>query len=399
VSVVAPARAQREAAAVTSPAPLSRRDVGVAIAALLLSLLLYAPGGGADAARGEVAASVLLSVAQSAPLVWRRQRPALVAAFVLGVAFVHAVLLGPVAPWPSWFALYAVVRHTAPLPRAIVMTGAAAVGAIVVFATGPALHGAARDALLLTLALTAVAVLLAALVRTEQGRLEALRQRAASLERERDTAAREAAAAERLRIARDLHDLVGHGLSSMAVQSSSARLLLDAGDVGAARQRMAAVETASRAAMQEMRQLLDVLRERQDHDRTPSPGIFDIEGLVEATRAGGLDVSLEVHGTMSAAPASGGLAAYRIVQESLTNVLKHAPGARVTVRLDVDDTGIVLEVRNHGGVRRREFRDRGHGVIGMRERVAALGGTISIGPVDDEEGWQVLANLPGRSTS
>lgn len=372
----------------------------MAAAALLLSLLLYAPGGGAaDAGRTEIATSVLLSVAQSVPLVWRRQRPALVAASALGLAFVHAVLLGPVAPWPSWFALYAVARHTAPLHRAVVTTGAATAGAIVVFATGPALHGVARDALLLTLALTVVAVLLAALVRTEQGRLEALRQRAASLERERDTAAREATAAERLRIARDLHDLVGHGLSSMAVQSSSARLLLDAGDADAARQRMAAVETASRAAMQEMRQLLDVLREQQDHDRTPSPSAFDIEDLVEASRAGGLEISLEVHGDMAAVPASGGLAAYRIVQESLTNVMKHAPGARVTVRLDAHSTGTVLEVRNHGGVRRHESGDHGHGVIGMRERVAALGGTISIGPLDDEDGWQVVAHLPGGSTS
>lgn len=399
LGVTGPADARGAATTTNDSAQLSRRDVGVAAAALLLSLLLYTPGGGGpDARSAEVAISVLLSVAQSSLLVWRRQRPRLVAALVLGAALLHVVLLGPVAPWPSWFALYALARHTGPLRRAIAATTAGAVAAVLVFTAGPALHGVSRGALLPTLALTAVAILLAALVRTEQARLEALRQRAASLERERDTAAREATAAERLRIARDLHDLVGHGLSSMAVQSSSARLLLEVGDVAAARQRMAAVEATSRSAMQEMRQLLDVLREDDGTRRTPSPTVSDIAGLVEVVRAGGCDVSLEVHGSTVGIPASVGLAAYRIVQESLTNVMKHAPGARVAVSLDAQDTRTLLRVRDEGGARRRAPGGGGHGLVGMRERVAALGGTMQAGPLDNGYAWEVAVELPGERT-
>lgn len=381
-----------------APARPSWRDGGVALAAFALSLLFYSPGGAGTDTAAHLTASVLLSAAQSGVLVWRRRRPGLVTTAVLGVALVHAVVLGPVTPWPAWFALYALGRYVVPVRRAVEATGAALAGAAAVFTAGPAVHGVAADSLLLTLVVTLVAVLLAALVRTEQARLEALRQRAASLERERDAAAREATVGERLRIARDLHDLVGHGLSSMAVQSSSARMLLDRGEVEAARQRMTAVESTSRSAMREMRQLLDVLRDEQDTGRTPSPTALDVGDLVAAARRGGLEVTLTHDGPLEEVPAGVGLAAYRLVQESLTNVMKHAPGARVDVVLDARRHELLLEVRDRAaGDRPPVPAAGGHGLTGMRERVTGLGGALDVGPTGD--GWRVAARLPVERTT
>jgi signal transduction histidine kinase len=389
-------------AAASGPAGSARptpTDLGVALTALLLSVVLYTPGGG-ETGQGQVAASLVLSVAQALPLAFRRQRPRLVVTSVLIVALLHAVALGPVTPWPAWFALYALVRHVNPVRRAAQDTAAAVVGAIVVFAAGPALHGTGRAQLLLTLVVTAVSVLLAALVRTEQARLEALRERAASLERERDAAAREATTAERLRIARDVHDLVGHGLSSMAVQAATARLLLEAGQAESAQRHMAAVEGASRSAMREMRQLLGVLRDEGSGGRAPSPSALDIRTLVDQLRDGGLDVALTVQGTLEDVPASAGLATYRVVQESLTNAMKHAPGARVEVALRISDDQVRLDVRDDGGVRAAPGTTaEGHGVPGMRERVAALGGVLRAGPREDRDGWRVTATLPTEGTA
>jgi signal transduction histidine kinase len=326
-----------------------------------------------------------------APLAWRRVHPGLVATAVVVAALGHAVVIDAVPPFALWFALFAVVVHTGPTRR--VATGGAltALGTVAAVALGPAVHdGRGAGGVLATLLLTAVVALAAALVRTERARHDALRQRAASLERERDAAAREAAAEERLRIARDLHDLVGHGLSSLAVQSSTARLLLDSGDTDAARERLRSVEATTRTALREMRQLLGVLRD--DARLDPSPGATDLLPLVQAARDDGLDVELSLC-DVADLPADVGLVAYRVVQESLTNVRRHAPGAAVTVHVTRHDEAVEVSVTDSGGsVPSAASPGGGHGLLGLRERVVALGGDVTTGP--SGSGWRVSAVLP-----
>jgi signal transduction histidine kinase len=369
-----------------------RRDVGVAALAVLLSFLLFSPGGGpaVEDAAARNAAMTGLAFALGVPLAWRRLHPRRVAAAVIVAALGYAITLGPVPPFALWFALFAVVVHVAPSQAAVtagLLTGLGTVAAVV---TGPLVTGRGAGGALPTLLFTLVVGLAAAVVRTERERLEALRQRAVSLERERDAASREAAAEERLKIARDLHDLVGHGLSTLAVQSSTARVLLDSGDVAAARERLSAVEETSRISLREMRQLLDVLRD-DDSGLRPSPGFDELESLVRSSRESGLDVTLAVDDVQHV-PAAVALASYRIVQESLTNVRKHAAGASVSVRVSAAPDAVDVRVVDTGGRSAGESGDGGRGLLGIRERVAALGGTVTAGP--SRGGWQVHARLP-----
>jgi MYXO-CTERM domain-containing protein len=394
VSDLAPEAPQREGGPVDGPPSRlpERHVVGVAALAVLAGFVLFSSGDEPrpeqDTARS--VAMVLLALAMGAPLAWRRRRPTHVAAAVLVAALAYAVLLGPVPPFAMWFALFAVVVHVGP-PRLVARAGVLTwLGAAVALVAGPVVHGRGAGGLLPTLLLTLVVALAAALVRAVRARLDALRQRAASLERERDTASREAVVEERLRIARDVHDLVGHGLSTVAIQASTARLQLDSGDSHAARERLVAVEQTSRACMREMRQLLGVLRD-QDTARVPAPGLGDICELVQQSRAMGLDVELEL-GQGSAVPAAVGLAAYRIVQESLTNVRKHAPGATAAVRVAPEAGALDVAVVDRGGAAVVADSQGGAGLIGIRERVAALGGTVTAGP--DGRGWRVHAHLP-----
>jgi len=216
-------------------------------------------------------------------------------------------------------------------------------------------------------------------------------------ERSRHDAARERAVAEeRLRIAGDLHDLVGHGLSAVAVQSSTARMALDVGDVPTARAALAAVESTSRTAMREMRQLLGLLRDGSamvSETDAPPPGLADIATLVGNVRAGGVAVTAELLAETGHVPPEVQLCAYRVVQEALTNAVKHAPGAIVTVRLTCAEGTLRVVVDSSGGTQtQRAAEGSGLGVAGIRARVAAAGGQSRIGATAG--GWRVDAHLP-----
>jgi signal transduction histidine kinase len=232
--------------------------------------------------------------------------------------------------------------------------------------------------------LTVVVALAAVLVRSERSRVEA--------------ACGHAVAEERLRIAADLHDLVGHGLSAIAVQSSTARVALDAGAEHAARAALTAVESTSRTAMREMRQLLGVLRDRSSNGSetdAPPPGLADIATLIDHVRAGGVAVSAELPPETGPVPAAVQLCAYRVVQESLTNAVKHAPGAIVSVRVTCAEDAVRVVVDSSGGTRApREAEGGGLGLVGIRTRVEAAGGQSRSGPTED--GWRVDAQLPLR---
>jgi signal transduction histidine kinase len=225
-----------------------------------------------------------------------------------------------------------------------------------------------------------------------------LEERTAELEQAREELARRAVTEERLRLARELHDVVAHAMSVIAVQSGVGAHVADTQPQEAAKA-LAAIEVTSRAALTELRRLLGVLRRDSEPqgDLTPVPGLADLDGLLAEVAKAGLAVRLRVEGTPSQLPAGVDLSAYRIVQEALTNVVKHAGPARAQVVVGYGDQDVTVEVTDDGrGVGASTGDGQamvGHGLIGMRERVAAFGGDLEVGPGPDG-GFRVAARLP-----
>ncbi len=187
--------------------------------------------------------------------------------------------------------------------------------------------------------------------------------------------------------------MVAHRVSMITVQAGAAQTVV-ASDPDRASRAMAAVEEAGRAALEELRQILGVLRaEDEPESRVPTLGLADIPNLVADMQRAGLDVSLSTNGSPAQLPASVDLASYRIVQEALTNVLKHAgPDPRAEVRLSADEEGLSIEVTDRGSGR-STLPGSGQGLAGMRERAALLGGTFDAGPREGG-GFRVSARLP-----
>jgi signal transduction histidine kinase len=225
-----------------------------------------------------------------------------------------------------------------------------------------------------------------------------LEERTAELEQAREELARRAVTEERLRVARELHDVVAHAMSVIAVQSGVGAHVADSQpeEVGKA---LAAIEATSRDALTELRRLLGVLRQDGDPQAslTPVPGLANLEGLLAEVAKAGLTVGLRVEGTPAPLPAGLDLSAYRIVQEALTNVVNHAGPATAQVTIRYRDHEVAVEVtdngRGVGAVAGDGRRGTGHGLIGMRERVAAFGGDLEVGPRPGG-GFRVAARLP-----
>jgi signal transduction histidine kinase len=230
---------------------------------------------------------------------------------------------------------------------------------------------------------------------------EQLRQRTLELARERDESARRAVLAERVRIARELHDVVAHHVSLMGVQAGAARRVLDR-DPELTRQTLGVIEQAGRSAVEEMRRLLVVLRESDDEvsraagrDRVPPPpGLEALAHLWENARAPGLNTQFSVVGTPVPVTVALSVSIYRVAQEALTNALKHAGASRIDARLRYFADAIELEVVDNGrGVARAGSQGSGLGQIGMRERAQLHGGTLEIGR-RPEGGYRVRIRLP-----
>jgi signal transduction histidine kinase len=378
-------------------------DAVLAAAVFLAAVFLVDGPGDSVVIRpiGDVPVAALLVYAvASAALYWRRSAPLA----VLGVALVAwAVMLGSSYSQlggVAIIALYSVGRYAteAQYRWAQVGVAAAIAEASIDILNDPAPLGEA--------AFGAVVMFVAWYV----GRRLRLRsERAAQLLRGQAAEARRIVIEERTRIARELHDVVAHRVSLMTVQAGAAKAVAAEDPEGALRA-MAAVEEAGRQALDELRHLLGVLRPETGLDGLgPQPGLADLPRLVEQTRGAGLDVSLATDGLSGELPARVDLFAYRIVQEALTNVLKHAgPGARTQVRLGGDRTGVVIEVVDDGrGTAKsvesadgrqpvdsdRSGRSAGHGIVGMRERARLLGGTLEARPRPDG-GFRVVAHLP-----
>ncbi|GGS66576.1 sensor histidine kinase [Streptomyces griseoviridis] len=239
-------------------------------------------------------------------------------------------------------------------------------------------------------------------IRTRRAYFAQLEERAARLEKEREAQAKVAVAAERARIARELHDVVAHNVSVMVVQADGAAYVLDAAP-DQAKKALETISSTGRQALAEMRRLLGVLRTGEHQEAgeyVPQPDVRQIEDLVEQCRGSGLPVDFEVEGTPRPLPSGVELTAYRIVQEALTNTRKHGgEGAGASVRLVYFDDGLGLLVEDDGkGAPREKYEDggvdgQGHGLIGMRERVGMVGGTLDAGPRPGG-GFRISALLP-----
>ena len=326
--------------------------------------------------------AVLIAAVASGALYWRRSRPLVVLGVTLAGSAVSMAIGYPEGGFAVIFAVYSAGRYADNDRWNYIGLGAAA-----------ALVGLGEFLDDVVLGELAFGLFVMFLVWYVGRRIRFRGERAEQLEREQAAEARRAVAEERTRIARELHDVVAHRVSLMTVQAGAAKTVA-ADDPEGALQAMEAVEQAGRQALDELRHLLGVLRPDAEVEVLgPQPGLADVPRLVEQLGEAGLEVSLTIDGAQTDLPARVDLFAYRIVQEALTNVLKHAGShARTEVRVSTDNHGVEIEVldNGHGAT---ILPGSGHGIVGMRERALLLGGSLDTGPRPGG-GFQVVAYLP-----
>ena len=342
--------------------------------------------------------SVPLLFLQTLPVIWRRRDPMKVL-YVTGLAITVYSLLGysgTTSGLGIFIAFYTVAAHM-PRRRATIVAAVTAVGIFISFASYAVLNSRTGWTWEMTTTYFSfgAAWLIGDNLRVRRAYTRELENRAAELEREREEKAAQAVTEERARIARELHDVVAHYVSVMVVQAAGARRVVDK-DPAAAKGALEAVEMAGRTALTEMRRMLEVLR-TDDPGMGPQPGLADIERLIGSVREAGLPVELSIQGSASCLPVVMDLAAYRIIQEALTNTVKHGGKATATVTLRYSANTLEIEVVDDGRGAAAPLLSvidgRGHGLIGMKERVALFGGVLEAGPVLTG-GYRVFARLP-----
>jgi len=334
---------------------------------------------------------ILLLAAQGLVLAGRRRFPAgvMVATYGLALSFQAAVQFGD-RGGPAWLAVVVAFVTAVYLRRRL----AALVFLVACYAVslwGPVVLGEGR-APSAVFAVSLGAGLGVLLGGSELVRLR--RQRSLALAQGRREEARREASEERLRIARDLHDIVAHNISVINVQANSALHLMDR-QPERAREALSTIHDVSKQALVELRSVLGVLRDLEgEAPRAPAPGLTDLGALLERTRAGGLTVQVLEEGEPHRLPSDVQLTAYRIVQESLTNSTRHSGGDRATVRLSYGDNDLLVEVTDDGpGLRASRSSSTGKGITGMTERAEAIGGELKAGPRPGG-GFSVQARLP-----
>lgn len=374
-------------------------------------------GSGLQAARyafDSYSLGFLQTVAVVAPLAWRRVAPALSAGLVYGIVLVQMLFITPLVlplDFVVLVALYSVTVHGPLWARRTALWGAIAGSVLLTVLLAPKAQdlvtpvAAGTFALLMVLAVWAFALVR----RSRRLRLESLVDRAQQAEVDRDRQAQLATAAERARIAREMHDIVAHSLSVIIAQADGGRYAA-ASSPEAPTHALETIGEIGRAALTDMRRLLGVLRTDAPHDEppgllaatpatgsvavTPQPAEGDLEDLVAQLRHAGLRVSLARVGTPRNLPPGAGLTVYRIAQESLTNVLKHAgPDPHITVLLAWRTESVLLEVADDGRGAAADSDGDGQGLVGMRERTAMFGGTLTAGPRPGG-GFRVRAEIP-----
>ena len=379
----------------TRPARAWALDAGCAVVAGAASLAHFSFGQDTPAAHLSLAAALLVAVATAAALPFRRVWPGPVFAWTLLAA---AVL----AQWPDHGALFPVALAVSLYTVATMMRRAEAVTAAVLVA-GVMLLVIAEDGTrhwavaISDAAGYAAAVLIVGLyVGTRRAYLAELRDRAVRLERERDQASALAAAEERARIAREMHDSVAHHLTVIVALSDGALRAVTRAPAEAV-DAIRDVSGTARQALAETRRLLGVLRTGPGQGSLqPLPGLGDLDDLIGRVRAAGLPVLYELSGTGADLPAALQLAVFRLIQEALTNTMKHAgPGVSAAVRLQLTPAEVRVDVEDDGAageIRTAAAGAGGGGLTGMRERIGAFGGDLDFGP-RRPCGWRVTARL------
>jgi signal transduction histidine kinase len=331
-----------------------------------------------------------LAFAQTLPLLLRRRFPVLTLALVVAATIpltVHVHSLNPLPPFLAFYSLAAYAnRRTSLLAGAI---GLVALIAPVLYETD---YGFAP--FVFHLLVFPAAWVLGDNIRTRRAYLDALEERAERLERERDEQARRAVAEEQARIARELHDVLAHNVSVMVVQAAAARDVFDSRP-GQARQALRSIEQTGRAALHELRRLLGAVRADDETPLEPQPGLTQLDELVDQVRRAGLAVDLRVEGDPRPLAPGVDLSAYRIVQEALTNTIKHAQASSADVHVRYAGDRVELLVADDG-VGPRNGSNGGHGLVGMRERVSLYGGELEAA-ARPGGGFLVRATLPASS--
>ncbi|WP_033307963.1 histidine kinase [Streptomyces iakyrus] len=375
-------------------------DTAVVLVVALLSLpdLLshsrHGPfGDTTDRSHLATPALVAFAVALVVPLWWRRRTPAITYWVISGVLLAQWSLgVWPQTGMAALVALYSLALHGSlrVLGWAAALTAADLSLAVGVLA--PVEHPFLGLFFLLGTATAAIAIGLT--LRIRRLYLAALEDRATRLEIEQDQRIRLTTAAERTRIAREMHDIVGHNLSVMvSVADGASTLAANRGETSADALRILA--DTGRQAMSELRRVLGVLREERGHEQDeqllgPQPGIRDLDALLTRVRAAGLPVTYRTMGDLDALGSGVQLTVYRIVQEALTNTLKHAgPGATADVTVTKETDTVHIKVADTGAAAGAQSGDAGHGLVGIRQRAAMYGGTVTLGPPATGHGWLV----------
>ncbi|MDX2928623.1 MULTISPECIES: sensor histidine kinase [Streptomyces] len=383
-------------------------DTGVVLVVLLMFCLpdlLRGSVGNGDAPRRfrlaftelPVAGMLALQAGLVLPLLWRRRKP--MAAFgVIAAVFALQWSLGAAlrADVALFIALYSLALHGR--LRQLPWAGAVMAGAMLLVAVRASSAVSVWDALFFLLSTATAALALGLMVRIRRAQLAGLRERAARLEIERDQRSRLATATERTRVAREMHDIVGHNLSVIITLADAGAYATDVAPERG-KEALRLIGDTGRQALGELRRVLGVLREAGDGpaggpELSPQPGIADIGALCATVRAAGLGVVYRTSGDVDALDGGVQLTVYRIVQEALTNTMKHAAGdARVHLAVVVTGARLSIRVQDTGpAARPGPPNEAGQGLVGMRERAALYGGTVSAGPTGGG-GWSVEAVL------
>jgi signal transduction histidine kinase len=362
-----------------------RRNPWLIDVALVCGLLVF---GGFWAKRtGDYDVAFPLAVAQTLPLLVRRRFPVLTLGLVIAATIPFTVAVHSLNPLPPVLAFFSVAayanRRTALVAGGV---GFTALIAPVLYETNYGFASFVFHALVFP-----AAWVLGDSLRTRRAYLAALEERAERLERERDEQARRAVAEEQARIARELHDVLAHNVSVMVVQAAAGRDVFDSRPAQA-REALRSIEETGRAALGELRRLLGAVRSEEDTPLEPQPGLTQLDELVDQVRRAGLAVDLHVEGEPRPLQAGVELSAYRIVQEALTNTIKHAHASSADVRVRYDGDRVELVVADDG-VGPANGANGGHGLIGMRERVAMYGGELETA-APRGGGFLVRASLP-----
>ncbi|GAA4591925.1 histidine kinase [Planotetraspora phitsanulokensis] len=325
-------------------------------------------------------------VASAVPIVWRRRAPVTVLlASVIATSLYD--LADQVAAQPIWYggliALYTVAAYSPPLRRVVILVVTLGGGLLLVGSSDTALRG-------IVLFVAAYAVGRASA--TSRAYAAALEERAVQLEHERQAEAERAAERERARIARDMHDILAHAVSLMVVQAEAGPVVVRS-NPARAEAAFDAIASAGRDAMVQLRRMLSVLKE-DTGPRAPQPTLDDLAGLSDQVAGTGLDVVFSSSGEARPLLPDIEVAAYRVAQEALTNIVKHAGATRADIRLIWQDDTLMISITDDGRGSGTSYPSGGNGLIGIQERASALGGSATMGPRADGPGFQVLVRLP-----